>query len=85
MKLYFSGVHSVQVALLSEIATVEFDEDLTDSDILAKDIASLGFDVELIALTTDTELTTVRFKVSAVCNLSIIGTRILCRLCERTR
>ena len=61
--LRFSGVHSIQVALLSELATVEFDENLTDSDILTKDIASLGFDVNLIAVTTRTEFTTVRFKV----------------------
>jgi Cu+-exporting ATPase len=58
-----TGVHSIQVALLSELATVEFDENLTDSDILTKDIASLGFDVNLIAVTTRTEFTTVRFKV----------------------
>ena len=57
------GVHSIQVALLSEMATVEFDECVTDADILSKDISSLGYDVELIAVTTQTEFSTVKFKV----------------------
>ena len=51
------------MALLSEMATVEFDESLTDSEILSKNIASLGFDVKVITVTTKTEFTTVRFKV----------------------
>ena len=59
----YSGVHSIQVALLSEMATVEFDEDLTDTDTLTKEIASLGFDVKLISVTTKTEVSTAKFKV----------------------
>lgn len=57
------GVHSIQVALLSEMATVEFDEDLTDADTLTKEISSLGFDVKLISVTTKTEVSTAKFKV----------------------
>ena len=57
------GVHSIQVALLSEMATVEFDEQLTDSDILTSDIASLGFDVTCMAVTSDTQFSKVDFKV----------------------
>ena len=56
------GVHSIQVALLSEMATVEFDEQLTDSDILTSDIASLGFDVTCMAVTSDTQFSKVDFK-----------------------
>ena len=58
------GVHSVQVALLSEIATVEFDEYLTTSDALTTDIASLGFDAECIAVSSNTEVSRVNFKVT---------------------
>ena len=59
----FLGVHSIQVALLSEMATVEFDEQITDSDILTSDIASLGFDVTCMAVTSDTQFSKVDFKV----------------------
>lgn len=51
------------MALLSEMATVEFDEDLTDTDTLVKEIASLGFDVKLTSITTKTEVSTAKFKV----------------------
>ena len=55
------------MALLSEVATVEFDECQTDTEKLAKDISSLGFDVELIGISTKAEFSTVKFKVPIIC------------------
>ena len=63
----YVGVYSIQVALLSEVATVEFDECQTDTEKLAKDISSLGFDVELIGISTKAEFSTVKFKVRICC------------------
>ena len=51
------------MALLSEMATVEFDEDLTTSEAVRTDIASLGFDVECIAVNNNTDFSRVNFKV----------------------
>lgn len=64
ISLLFAGVHSVHVALLSEMATVEFDEQVTTSDTLTTDIASLGFDVECVAVNSASDFSKVNFKVN---------------------
>ena len=53
----------MQVALLSEMATVEFDEDTTTTETIARDIGALGFDVECVGVSSNTECSRIDFKV----------------------
>ena len=62
------------MALLSEMATVEFDEDLITSDALTAGIAALGFEVECVAVSNNTEFSRVNLKVRnemSVCNVAM--------------
>ena len=53
----------MQVALLSEMATVEFDEDTTTTEAIASGIGALGFDVECVGVSSNTECSRIDFKV----------------------
>ena len=46
------------------MATVEFNESITTSDALVTDIASLGFDVECVAVSSSSDFSKVNFKVN---------------------
>ena len=45
------------------MAKVEYDEQLTSSEILSSDIASLGFDVMCTAVNSANKITIAKFKV----------------------
>ena len=76
--IIIAGVHSVHVALLSEMATVEFDELITTSDALTADISSLGFDVECVAVSGSSDFSKANFKVNVAHTLHLFVAQFLC-------